>query len=300
MELMQLRYFKEVARQENFTRAAKTLHITQSALSKSIAKLEEEVGVRLFERNGNRVHLNRLGKALLDCSDQTLRDLENSLGQVRRMAGLEAGTVRVGVSPDVFIKHLAKEFLLARPDASLICLLQSEAQMAAGLYEGTIDFTVTTDPVPGNDLVWRPLYEDHLTVLLSDRHPLAGRRVLFLEELANERFIITNLGEGMRSSTYDLCRMAGFEPKVIYEGYDTEMTTALVDRNLAVQITPHSISVGVSRFQEGRPPAPIAAIPVANDFTNKTLGIMTKRGHYQSAAALEFYDRIVEYFSALD
>ena len=58
MEIMQLRYLKEVARQESFTRAAELLHITQSALSKSIAKLEDEVGVKLFERDGNRIHLN--------------------------------------------------------------------------------------------------------------------------------------------------------------------------------------------------------------------------------------------------
>ena len=65
MEIMQLRYLKEVARQESFTRAAELLHITQSALSKSIAKLEDEVGVKLFERDGNRIHLNPFGKAIL-------------------------------------------------------------------------------------------------------------------------------------------------------------------------------------------------------------------------------------------
>ena len=69
MEIMQLRYLKEVARQESFTRAAELLHITQSALSKSIAKLEDEVGVKLFERDGNRIHLNPFGKAILRSSD---------------------------------------------------------------------------------------------------------------------------------------------------------------------------------------------------------------------------------------
>ena len=116
MEIMQLRYLKEVARQESFTRAAELLHITQSALSKSIAKLEDEVGVKLFERDGNRIHLNPFGKAILRSSDQALVDLENGLKQVREMAGLEQGTVRVGVGPEVFIKHLVKDFLLRHPN----------------------------------------------------------------------------------------------------------------------------------------------------------------------------------------
>ena len=299
MELMQLRYFKEVARQENISRAAETLHITQSALSKSIAKLEAEVGLQLFERQGNRIHLNHFGKIMLRHADQALVNLKSGLSEIRELAGLEAGPIRVGVSADVFIKHLVKDFLLKHPNVSMTCLLQSNEQMAASLEDGTIDFTVSTDPIEGTDLVWQPIYQDHLTVLLSKEHPLAQRESLYLDELANDRFIITNMGFGMRRSTYDLCRLAGFEPQVLYEGYDTEMAGDLVAKGLAVMITPHSISVGVSHFLAGNPPQPAVGIPLADYFTHKNIGITAKQGHFKSAAALEFYSSIVEYFSSL-
>lgn len=299
MELMQLHYFKEVARQESFTRAAEILHITQSALSKSIAKLEDEVGVRLFERDGNRIHINHFGKTMLRSADEALVKLESGLRQVREMAGIETGAVRVGVSADVFIKHLVKDFLRGHPQASMTCLLQSPEQMTSSLEDGTMDFAVTTEPVPGSDLIWQPLYTDHLTVLVSELHPLAGRESIYLEELAEEQFIISNMGYGMRSATYDLCRLAGFEPKVLYEGYDTEMAGFLVSQGAAVMITPHSISEGVSRFLAERPPKPAVGIPLADFFTSRSIGIAAKRGHYQSAAALEFYERVVEFFLSI-
>ena len=299
MEITQLRYLKEVARQESFTRAAELLHITQSALSKSIAKLEDEVGVKLFERDGNRIHLNPFGKAMLRSSDQALVDLENGLKQVREMAGLEQGTVRVGVGAEVFIKHLVKEFLLRHPNVSMTCLLQSPEQMAASLEEGTMDFVVTTDPVDGSGINWQPIYTDQLTVLMSERHPLSERESIFLEELANDRFVISNMGPGMRSNAYELCRKAGFEPKVLYEGYDTEITGDLVAQGAAVMITPHSITEGVRRFMAENDPKPTVGIPLADSFTYKEIGIAAKQGHFQSAAALAFYEMIVNYFTSI-
>lgn len=299
MELMQLKYFKEVARQENISRAAETLHITQSALSKSIAKLETEVGMQLFERQGNRIHLNHFGKILLRYADRIAVNIQSCQSELRELAGLEGGVVRIGVSADVFIKHLVRDFLLSHSNVSMTCLLQSNEQMAASLEDGTIDFTLSTDPIEGSDLVWQPVYKDQLTVLISQEHPLAHRESLYLDELANEKFIISNMGYGMRSSTYDLCRQAGFEPKILYEGYDTEMAGDLVARGLAVMITPHSISLGVSRFLPEGPRKSAVGVPLIDHFTHKSIGITTKQGHFKSAAALEFYSCIVDYFTTL-
>ena len=296
---MQLRYFKEVARQENISRAAETLHITQSALSKSIAKLEDEVGLQLFERQGNRIHLNHFGKIMLRYADRITLDLRSCQSELRELAGLESGPIRVGLSGDVFIKHLVKDFLLEHPGVSMTCLLQSNEQMAASLEDGTIDFTVSTDPIEGTDLIWEPVYTDQLTVLIGQNHPLAQRESLYLKELSNERFIISNMGYGMRSSTYDLCRQVGFEPQVLYEGYDTEMAGDLVARGQAVMITPHSISLGVSRFLADSPRKPAVGIPLVDFFTHKNIGITSKRGHFKSAAVKEFYSCVVDYFTSL-
>lgn len=299
MELHQLEYLREIARLESFSRAAETLHITQSALSKSIAKLETEIGVKLFSRQGNRIQLNQFGRVLLSYGEEALIKLDSGMSQVRTMAELETRKVRVGLSADVFIKHLVRDYLLEHPDDSVFCFLQTKEQMLASLSQGQVDFCLTTDPLPGENLTWTPLYEDHLTILMPADHPLASREFVYLREFSEERFIITNLGFGMHSSTYDFCHAVGFEPKILYEGYDTEIASVMIEAGAAVEITPHSISMGVSRFLGGSPRPNINIVPLADSFTNKTIGYVTAKGHYQSPAAKEFYQMVSDYFTSI-
>lgn len=302
MELMQLRYFREVAHQESFSRAAETLHITQSALSKSIAKLEDEIGIKLFEREGNRIHLNRFGEMLLHYSNLATINLNTGISQIRESAGLGGGSIRIGVSNDVFIKHLVRDFILRHPNINMVCLLQSPQQMEQSLQAGSVDFVLSTDPLAGNELNWTPLYEDHLTVILSSEHPLSQESSASLSQFADDHFIITNMGFGMVNSTRALCNRAGFEPQIIYEGYDTELAEQVVGANLAVEITPHSITEGVQRYQTTfRAMKPkILSVSLNDDFTRKQIGLTEKKGHFYSKAALEFRSDVVNYFSSLD
>ena len=300
MELIQLRYFKEVANQENFTRAAETLHITQSALSKSIAKLESEVGIRLFERVGNRIVLNQFGRRFLKESGMVLARLEDSVRAVREMAGLEQGEVRIAISKEIFIDHLIKQFLMDFPDVAFHCYLVAPEQMRDALDEGTIDLAVTTERPEGTGILWQAMYLDQLEVILGFDHPLAGQKILHLEQLKDERFVITNSNYDMKNMIEKLCSFAGFEPKIMYEGTAMDMPMDFVASGDAIMITPHSITVGVSRIMVDKPF--VATIPLANDYPDlqKTVGVAFKEGHYQSLASQEFYNRMLEFYSAID
>lgn len=299
MEIQQLLYLKEIARLESFSRAAETLHVTQSTLSKSMAKLEGELGVKLLDRHGNGVRINRFGQTLLQYGNQALVNLESGMYQVRSMAGLEDKSVRVGVSADVFIKHLVLDFMMEHRDVSMYCLIQSKEQMLTSLMHGTVDFCLGTDPVSGEDIVWQPLYEDHLTMLIPQDHPLAGRKSAYLREFSEDQFITTNLGYGMPSATLDFCHMAGFEPKIIYEGYDTEIAGYLIGAGMAVEITPHSISEGVALYLKGQKPPKVSQIDLVDSFSKKTIGASFRRGHHFSAAARMFYNEIAKFYASI-
>ena len=106
MEITQLHYFKTVAKHESFTLAAEELHITQSALSRSIAQLEADIGIQLFERRKGGVTLNRDGHFFLQHVIQVLNTLENTVSAVKEMAGLETGVVNISISEFIFIKHI--------------------------------------------------------------------------------------------------------------------------------------------------------------------------------------------------
>ena len=144
MDILQLRYFKTVAETGSFTRAAEQLHMTQSALSRSIAKLEDELGLRLFERDGNRITLNRFGERFLQDSVSILSDLSDCVRAVREMAEQEQGDVSVGISRDIFLDHLIRQFLIDYPRTSFHCYLLSPEQMHDTLLNGTVDFVVVT------------------------------------------------------------------------------------------------------------------------------------------------------------
>lgn len=303
MDVTQLMYFRTVAETGSFTRAAESLHMTQSALSKSIARLEEEVGLRLFEREGNRISLNRFGQRFLLDTEPILRQFGDCVRAVREMAGLEQGDVRIAISKDSFIDHIIRQFLLDYPDVSFHSYLLSPDQMIDALEKGTVDLAVTTDQLVGTGIQWQGLYHDQLEVLLSDRHPLAQADELCLSQLRNERFVVTNSNYNMENVIRNLCVLSGFEPKIMYEGTSTDMPMHFIAIGKAVMITPRSISLGVRNMLLNPSEASnVLRIPLRNEFPEmqKTLGVAFKEGHYQSQAAQAFYERILAFYSQIN
>ena len=300
MDIFQLHYFRTVAETGSFTRAAEALHLTQSALSKSIAKLEDEIGLRLFEREGNRITLNRFGQRFLQDCEDTLSRLSDGVRAVREMAGLERGEVRIAISKDVFLDHLIQRFMLDYPDASFYCYLLSPEQMREALERGSIDLAVSTDRPIGAGLLWQDLYLDQLEVMISAEHPLGKAGRLHLHQLKDEHFVVTNSNYNMENVIKKLCNQAGFEPKVLYEGTSTDMPMHFIASGKAIMITPRSITAGVR--QVVNPDMIIRNIPLVNEYPGmrKQLGVTFKEGHYQSAAAQEFFERMLEFFSGID
>ena len=299
MDVTQLIYFRAVAEAGSFTRAAENLHMTQSALSKSIARLEDEIGLLLFEREGNRISLNRFGRRFLQDSEQVLGRYSDCVRAVRDMASLEKGDVRIAISRDVFIDHIVRQFLCEQPDVSFHCYLLSPDQMRDALEKGTIDIGITTLRPASENIVWEGLYTDSLEVLLPPDHPLSGRKEIRVGELRNERFIVTNSNYSTENIIENLCSAAGFTPRILYEGTSTDMPMSFVDEGLAVMVTPHSISEGVGGMLPGK--HDIVRIPLVNEFADmrKTLGAAYKKDHYQSAASRDFLQRLRRFYAEL-
>lgn len=301
MEIAQLHYFKTVAGMGSFTRAAEELHITQSALSRSVAQLEADIGFQLFERRkGGRLSINRNGRFFLTHVTRILNSLENTVSAVKEMSGLKQGIINIALSEAIFIKNVLYEFLMDYPDVRLNCRLQSNEQMREGLDNGTLNFAICKAPIIGADLTWQPLFEDAMTVMMPADHPLAKRQYIYLHELSQERFIISNLGFDMESFCSQMCNLAGFDPYIIYEGAGEDLAGMLVAAGLGVMITPYSVSYGVRDMKidvsnENR----VISIPLADEFAISKIGIVIKTGQFQSEAALALYERILVFYQSL-
>lgn len=297
MEITQLHYFKIVAKYESFTLAAEELHITQSALSRSIAQLEKDIGIQLFERRKGGISLNRDGRFFLQHAIQVLNTLENTVAAVKEMSGLEAGVINISVSEFIFIKHILLNFLTDYPNARVNCRLQSNEQARDSLNDGTLNFAITREPIPDANLIWEPLYQDRMYALVPATHRFSQRKTLHLSELKDEHFIISNLGYDMGSHITKMCNLAGFNPYIIYEGTGEDLCARLVDQGLGIMIAPYSINQGVKLMGVGGSPVP--EIPLVDDFVGNEIGIVYRRERFQSDAAKELRKRIELFFTGL-
>ncbi len=239
MELHHLRYFEAVARHGHVTRAAQELHIAQPSLSKQIQGLEAELGVALFDRIGRRVELTAAGRLLLPYARRALREIADARTALRQWSSLEHGQVAIGATPTVgahLLPRTLAEFHQRHPALELSLREMGAARLATLLDEGSIDLAVVSVGLPAFASV--ELFSEELIIAVAAEHPLAAGPAVRGNELAEEHFILFPEGYELRSRTLQLCRAAGFEPRVVLDGGETDTVVRLVAAGLGVALVP--------------------------------------------------------------
>ena len=298
MEMSQLTYFKAVAQYGSFTKAADALHVTQSALSRSIGALEQDVGFPVFERKGNHIYLTIDGQALLTATIEALNLLSSAVDASRARAGLEHGAVRIGIAESVFLKNIVRQFLWEYPTVHIFCKILSEGQIQRSLEEGEINFAVTRERPVGPKIQWEEIFSDRMMVRFPPNHPLIERDSVYLTELSEDHFIISNVGYDMQSEIVALCHLAGFHPHITYEGCGEDLAGLLVDDGLGIMLAPYSIGQGVKALGNAMSHVH-AGVPIMDDFASSKIGIATKKGQFQSDAARKLMEMICGYYKVL-
>ena len=301
MELTQLRYFKAAAEECNFTRAAHKLNVSQPALSKAVLRLEEELGVKLFVRDGNKIALNRFGQAFLEEVNSAILHLETGAKTARIMAGLEQGHVSVAMSAAINITSPIEEFLIDHPNVSFNELPADTVQMEEALLSGLVDFGVTYEQLDNPKIHWRPVYEDRMSVLLPPSHPLASRKVIHLSELSGER-VLQGDNFGRVSFVREFSDGSVYTPNIVYNGTDKGMVGRLVNAHVGIAFAPLSVSLSLhmpNKFTLIDETLDVTYIPLVDDFWHRTLGIITLHDHFISEAASELIERIVQHYASL-
>lgn len=208
-----LRSFTTLADELHFGRAAERLNVAQPALSQQIARLERQLGVRLFARTRRSVELTATGRAVLTAA----RAAVDAHAQVEAIARGERGELRVGLSPGA---HYVSQAVLAafaksRPHVRIRATHDSSGALARGVAAGALDVGIgfCTEAPPG--AVCEPLAEERAVLAVPERHPLAGRSTVALRELAHETFALVDAddGPGYNRAVIERCRAAGFDPR---------------------------------------------------------------------------------------
>ncbi len=200
MELRHLHYFVAVAEEENFTRAAARLHVSQPPLSRQIRDLEEELGVKLFHRDSKSVRLTDAGRVFLHEILPVLGQLENAVGVVRAVAKGERGEIHVGFAPSLTVEILPRAlryFEKAHPGVTVQLRDLSTQEMLAGLREHSLDVAlmIRAPKVAMHGLIFEELRRHAICLATHPTHPLARATKVGLRQIVNERLIAYTLSD---------------------------------------------------------------------------------------------------------
>ncbi|MDA8099740.1 MAG: LysR family transcriptional regulator [Nitrospiraceae bacterium] len=241
-----MRYFVAVAEELHFGRAAKRLHIAQPPLSQQIMNLEEELGVKLFDRSRRTVRLTECGGYFLKEAQQLLQHAEQAAETARRISRGEAGRIVVGFVGSVVHTFLPKGLRLFReryPGVELVLQELNTLEQIKALHAKRLDVGFHYPDVKDSLLTSRVLTRAPLMAVLPAKHRLAGRTSIRMEDLAGEPFIANTRSSEpvVRDAFISLCHSAGFTPRIAQEAGHVQTVLGLVASGLGVCLLPDFI-----------------------------------------------------------
>lgn len=245
MDLRHFRYFVAVAEELHFGRAADHVHVSQPALSRQIRDLEDELGLRLFERDRRRVALTAAGAVFVDEVRRVLGQVDRAVEIARRAARGEHGSLQIGYVPAVVysgLPEIVRAFRRRLPNVEVQLHEMNPARQIVALLAARVDVGFLRGPIHEPALAAETVLEESLVAALPSGHPLSGRKRLGLAMLAGEPFVLQarSRGPGFHDQILAICHAAGFSPRVVQEGSQTD-AVSLVASGAGVAIVPTSL-----------------------------------------------------------
>jgi DNA-binding transcriptional LysR family regulator len=264
----QLEYFRAVARELHFTRAAQALRVAQPALSQHIRRLERQLGVALFERDRHRVELTPAGAALLAHAERVLSDLAGVEDEMLGWAAGTRGRIRLGTARGLagWLAALLADYTARHPAVELELREESTADMLADLHTGRLDAaTLATAPRDAEALAVHPLGTEPLVLIEHDSSSGGSLRVA---ELDGRDLVRYSPGSAIRDITTAALAAAGAVPRVRFETREYATARALASAGLAAAVLPRSLAeapgppVHIIRLEPEPTWTPVLAWPV--------------------------------------
>lgn len=293
MNLQQLEYFKTVAETENFTKASKLLLVTQPALSKSIAKLEEELKVPLFEKSGRNVKLTRFGKIFLVHAERALVEIEKGIKELDEMVNDTTGTVSISSTSRVgayFMNFIISDFLNDNPNAKFQFNQQSVTEIIEDLKKGKIDigfYDNHTEPIWDVNIESIPIKKQEYVLIVPKNHKLANREEVSLKELENESFIA--FCEGSKDRILSCTDALGYTPKISIQPKGANIGSViegLVSAGAGISVVPDSPTINTNTLSK---------INIKETIKERIIYMSYLKNSYIPPIAKLFRDYILEY-----
>jgi DNA-binding transcriptional LysR family regulator len=244
IEIRYLRYFLVVAEERHFSRAAHRLGIAQPPLSQQIQRLEELVGQKLLNRRPS-VSLTAAGEVLAEAAAKLIRQLQLDIVKTRRTGSGHIGSLTIGFPASALMTwfpQVVRRFREVYPEVELILKELSSAAQLASLAEGSIDVGLLRGSVSNDLLQCETLLSEPFAAVVPESHPLASRRSIDLNDLAEQQFVLfpRSVAPALHDEITVLFRGAGVDPPVIMEAQEWLTIVGLVETGIGLSIVPAS------------------------------------------------------------
>lgn len=293
MDFNHLVYFQAVAKTENITKAAQHLHIAQPSLSKTISKLEEDLGVTLFDREANTIRLNDCGRAFLKRVNRILLEIQDARNELHELSSGEAGHVYFAAAQPEMLNDLVKTYIIDHPKVCIHQLQATAEQIHTMLLNGEIDFALSSIPIIDPSIEWTQIMAEKVGIIVSKENPLSSSPTHRLGDLMSQPIIVnSNVDQQIFVRTF--FESEGLTQNIVFEGDQPEVIGHLISKN-------HGIGFSSKRRYE--------SLRKSKTYENDdshimfcdidppiylTIGVCIFKDHYLSPATRHFYQYIIK------
>lgn len=292
MDVFQLTYFIEVAHKKSFTKASKSLHVSQPSISKGIKALEEHWNVQLFDRKGKAIELTEMGAYLLPKIENIVKNFNQLNEEMESPQFLNAGKLAVGIPPTVgfFISPFIKQFITAYPHIELKLHEVGSYDVVSAIDNGMIQAGIISLPVntplPYDYFIFK---EEYLNVVVWPDHPLASQTSLSLEDIKDEPLVYFPPSFSLNTYTNSFYQQLMIQPKIVCHSSNWEFLAELVSTHLGITLLPDSICRRI-------PADKAISIPLLRPRIPWTLALIWKSRGFLSHPARVWIQSFKDYF----
>lgn len=281
----QMLTFITVAEKKNFSRAAEVLNLTQPAISLQIQSMEEQFGVRLFERNNKRVELTQAGTLLLTYAEKILRLHQEAEQALRDLIGIVSGKLVIGASftiGEYILPRLLAVYTSTYPQVDVSVTISNTDSISERLMNNEIDVGLVEGVVSNKHMEVTPILQDEMVLVLPEHHRLAKLKIAEPHHVLDERLIMRESGSGTRQIVEAWFKDSPGKPEKIIEFSSTQSIKEAVEAGLGISLLSKwtirkEIQLGV-----------LHAVRLSDPCLCREISLLWKKDRFHSRAAEEF------------
>lgn len=283
MELRQLEYFQMASRLKNITRAAERLNVSQPNITVAIKKLETELGIKLFDRSQKQLSLTPEGNIFLNRIELALRSIQDAVLEVNDYKQLQKGTIKIGIPSMIgayLFPKIFSSFQQLYPHLDIYLYEEGSMTIREQLERDDLDFGIVIISDASASLQLLPMSRNQIVACIPEKHPLARKDSISINDVANADLIMLKEGSFLRQLVLSKIKRANIMPEIVLESNQIETVKGLIASNVGIAFLLDFIVKGAPG---------IIAVPF-DDPLYVDLGLAWKKDRYISNAAQSFID----------